>query len=100
MCQPREKETLSDYDRSIIKSYYKKGNHRYNNIPQLGEQPQQFIPPLQVLSKEDEATADFVVEMKLTKAQLRGKKKTICMRGTSYVARVAADATNENAIVA
>jgi hypothetical protein len=73
MCQPRAKETLSDYDRSITKSYQKKSNCRGKNIPQLGEQHQQSIPPLQVLSKEDEATAEFVVEIKLIKAQLRGE---------------------------
>jgi hypothetical protein len=69
-CQPREKETLSDYDCSITKSYQKKSNRRPKNISHLREQPQQSIPPLQVLSKDDEATAEFVVETKLTKAQL------------------------------
>jgi predicted ATP-dependent protease len=73
MCQPREKETLSDYDHSITKSYQKKSNRRGKNIPKLREQSQQSIPPLQVLSKEDEATAEFVVETKLTKAQLLGE---------------------------
>jgi hypothetical protein len=71
ICQPRAKETLSDYDRSIIKSYQKKSNRWYNQILQLGEQPKQSIPPLKVFSKEDEATAEFVVETNLTKAQLR-----------------------------
>jgi hypothetical protein len=33
MCQPREKETLSDYDHLIIKSYQKKSNYRGKNIP-------------------------------------------------------------------
>jgi hypothetical protein len=37
MCQPREKETLSDYGRSITKSYQKKSNRRGKNIPQLEE---------------------------------------------------------------
>jgi hypothetical protein len=73
MCQPRDKEALSNYDRSITNSYQKKSNHRGKNILQLGEQPQQSIPPLQVLSKEDEATAMFVAETKLIKAQLRGE---------------------------
>jgi hypothetical protein len=63
-----------------------------------------------VLSKEDEATADFVVEMKLTKSQLRGedpipihlgvgRKLFVCREPLSspYVARVAEYATNENA---
>jgi hypothetical protein len=73
MCQPREKETQSDYDHSITKSYEKKSNRRGKIIPQLGEQPQQSIPSLQVLSKEDKVMAEFVVETKLTKAQLRGE---------------------------
>jgi hypothetical protein len=33
MCQPREKETLSDYDHSITKSYKKKSNRQGKNIP-------------------------------------------------------------------
>ena len=33
MCQPKEKERLSDYDRSITKSWEKKGNCRYNQVP-------------------------------------------------------------------
>ncbi|RLM61613.1 hypothetical protein C2845_PM14G08240 [Panicum miliaceum] len=33
ICQPREKETLSDYDCSITNSYQKKSNCRYKNIP-------------------------------------------------------------------
>jgi hypothetical protein len=32
-----------------------------------------LIPPLKVLSKENEATAELVAEMKLTKAQLQAK---------------------------
>jgi hypothetical protein len=72
ICQPKEKERLSDYDRSITKSYQKKGTCR-STIPQLGEESHQSIAPLQVLSKEDEATNDFVMETELTKAQLRGE---------------------------
>ena len=57
-----------------------------------------MVPPLVVLSKVDEATAEFVKETNLTKAQLLGLekiplhqgagKKTICTGGTSDVARV------------
>jgi hypothetical protein len=46
---------------------------RRSTIPQLGEQSQQSIPPLEVLSKENAAMANFMVETKLTKAQLRGE---------------------------
>ena len=68
---------MSDYDRSITKSNEKKGNHRYNQILQLGEQPNQTVPPLKVLSKEDEATAQFVEESCLTKGQLQGDEIAI-----------------------
>ena len=34
-----------------------------------------MIPPLVVLSKEDEATAEFVKETNLIKAQLLGEEK-------------------------
>jgi hypothetical protein len=107
MCQPREKETLSDYSRSITKSYQKKSNHRGKNIPQLGEQPPQLILPLQVLSKEDEAKVKFVAETKLTKAQLRGEvpipihlgagRKSFIMGETLMWPEFAEYATNKNA---
>ena len=53
----------------------KKSNCRYNQVPQLGEQPKQRVPDLKVLSKEDEAIAEFVVETGLSKAQLEQKEK-------------------------
>ena len=70
LVQPKHGELLSDYDRQITKSYEKPLNRRYNQVPQLGQQPNQTIPPLKVLSKKDEATAQFVLESGLTKAQL------------------------------
>ena len=39
MCQTKEIEPLSDYDRSITKSWEKKSNRKYNQVPQLDEQP-------------------------------------------------------------
>ena len=75
MCQPKQKELMSDYDRSITKSWEKKSNRRYYQVPQLGEQPKQRVPDLKVLSKEDEALAEFVAETGLSKAQLQGKGK-------------------------
>ena len=64
---------MSDYDRSITKSWEKKSNRRNNQIfPQLGEQTNQTIPPLKVLSKEDEATARFIEETRFTKGQFKG----------------------------
>jgi len=72
MCQRKEKQRFSEYDHSITMSYEKKGTHR-SSIPHLRKQSQQLIPPLQVLSKENVAMADFVVDMTLTKDQLRGR---------------------------
>ena len=80
MCQPKA-PLMSDYDRSITKSWVKKSNRRYNQVPQLSEQPKQSVPPLVVLSKEDEATAEFVKERNLTKAQLRGQEKISVHQG-------------------
>ena len=39
MCQPKQKELMLDYDRSITKSWEKKSNWKYNQVPQLDEQP-------------------------------------------------------------
>ena len=57
-----------------------------------------MVPPLVVLSKVDEATAEFVKETNLTKAQLLGHekfpihqgagRKPFVLGGTSDVARV------------
>ena len=84
-------------------SYEKKGTHR-SSIPHLRKQSQQLIPPLQVLSKENVARADFVVDMTHKRSILRedhvpihpGQAENNCIEGASYVARVSKDATNEN----
>ena len=87
LVQTKYKEPLSDYNRSITKSYEKKSNRQYNQrtkqILQLGEQPNQTIPPLKVLSKKDEATAEFVVQSNLSKAQLRGDEQVPIHLGSS-----------------
>ena len=70
LLQPKYSAPLSDYDRQITKSYAKKSNRRYNQVPQLGQQSKQSIPPLKVVSEQDAATAQFVLESGLTKAQL------------------------------
>ena len=79
LVQTKYKEPLSDYNRSITKSYEKKSNRQYNQrtkqILQLGEQPNQTIPPLKVLLKEDEATTEFVVGTNLSKGQLQGNEE-------------------------
>ena len=43
--------------------------------------PPLSVPPLVVLSKEDEATAEFVKETNLTKAQLLGQEKIPVTKG-------------------
>ena len=60
----------------------KKSNCRYNQVPQLGEQPKQRVPDLKVLSKEDEGIAEFVSEIGLSKAQLQGKEKARVHEGS------------------
>ena len=75
LLQPKYRAPLSDYDRQITKSWEKPRNRLRNQVPQLGQQSKQSIPPLKVLSEKDVATAQFVLESGLTKAQIRGDKK-------------------------
>ena len=72
LLQPKYRAPLSDYNRKITKSWEKPSNRRCNQVPQLEQQSKQSIPPLKVLSKKDAATAQFVLESGLTKAQLQG----------------------------
>ena len=44
---------LSDYDRSIVKSYAKPERRIRKQVPQLGEQKNQSCPPLKVFSNTD-----------------------------------------------
>ena len=80
MCQTKEKEPLSDYDCPITKSWQKKSNRRYNQVPHLDEQPKQRVPDLKVLSKEDEAIAEFVAETGLSKLSCKVKKNSQFMK--------------------
>ena len=68
LVQPKHGELLSDYNRQITKSYEKKSNRRCNQVPHLGQQSKQLIPPLKVFFEKDAATAQFVLECGLTKA--------------------------------
>ena len=72
LLQPKYRAPLSDYDRQITKSWEKPSNRWCNQVPQLGQQSKQPIPPLKVLFEKDAATAQFVLESGLTKAQLEG----------------------------
>ena len=70
LLQPKYGAPLSNYDRQITKSWEKPRNRRRNQVPQLGQQSKQSIPPLKVLSEKDAATTQFVLESGLTKARL------------------------------
>ena len=103
LLQLKYRAPLSDYERQITKSWEKPSNRRRNQVPQLGQQSKQSIPPLKVLSEKDAATAQFVLESGLTKAQLEGieievhpgaNKKTFRVGGTSYVGSVDSETTN------
>ena len=48
---------------------------RTREFPSSENNPKKIVPPLVLLSKEDEATAEFVKETNLTKAQLLGLEK-------------------------
>ena len=48
---------------------------RTREFPSSENNPKNTVPPLVVLSKEDEATVEFVKETNLTKAQLLGHEK-------------------------
>ena len=68
LLQPKYRAPLLDYDRQITKPWEKPSNRLHNQVPQLGQQSKQSIPPLKVLSEKDAATAPFVLESGLTKA--------------------------------
>ena len=61
----KKKLRLSDYDRSITKSYEKKKLRR-SDVPQLGDQQEQSIPPLLVLLDEQRGLIQLCREIGLT----------------------------------
>ena len=81
--RPVVKEPLSDYDRTITKSYKKPQNRKSvsskksKSIPQLGQQAQQSIPPLTVFADDVTALAKVIEETNLTAAQLLGEDDNI-----------------------
>ena len=54
---------LSDYDRSIVKSYAKPERKIRKQVPQLGEQENQSCPPLKVFS-DNKREAELAQEYK------------------------------------
>lgn len=72
--KPVQKAKDSDYERQIKKSYSNPENRKSNakKIPQLGEQAKQSVPPLKVLSKDEQLMADFVLTTGLTREQILG----------------------------
>src|SRR6185437_3982380 len=68
-----EKPPLSDYDRSIKKSYDKRqSGSSSSGVPQLGAQQKQSIEPLVVLNQEHQGFLGFLQSAKLTTDQITG----------------------------
>ena len=68
-----EKSPLSDYDRSIKKSYEKrKSGSSSSDVPQLMAQQKQSIEPLVVLNQEHQGFLGFLQSTKLTTDQIIG----------------------------
>jgi len=68
-----EPPPLSDYDRSIEKSYdKKKSGSSSSGVPQLGAQQKQSIEPLVVLNQEQQDSLGFLQSSKLTTDQITG----------------------------
>ena len=64
---------LSDYDRSIKKSYQKrKSGSSSSDVPQLGAQQKQSMQPLVVLNQEQQGFLGFLQSSKLTTDQITG----------------------------
>ena len=64
---------LSDYDRSIKKSYQKsKSRSSSSDVPQLGAQEKQSIQLLVVLNQEQQGFLGFLQSSKLTTDQIKG----------------------------
>ena len=73
--RPAQKERESDYERSIRKSYQKPQNRvsASRGIPQLGQQPNQKVEPLKVISDKEVMFAKMLAQTDLTKEQMTGK---------------------------
>ena len=64
---------LSDYDRSIKKSYQKsKSRSSSSDVPQLGAQEKQSIQPLLVLNQEQQGFLGFLQSSRLTTDDITG----------------------------
>ena len=77
MCKANKRKfipkPLSDYERSISKSYEKrKSGSLGSNVPQLGAQKKQSIEPLIVLNQEQQELLAFLKSLKLTTDQITG----------------------------
>ena len=93
MCQPKP-PLMSDYDRSITKSWEKKSNRRYNQV--LGQETKR-TPSSSAFKRgwsycwvcqENEPHKSSAPRSGKNPGSPRGRKKAICTGGTSDVARV------------
>ena len=64
---------LSDYNRSIKKSYQKsKSRSSLSDVPQLGAQEKESIQPLVVLNQEQQGFLGFLQSSRLTTDDITG----------------------------
>ena len=73
--KPVQKARDSDYERQIKKSdsHPEKRKSSAKKVPQLGDQAEQSVPPLNVLSTDEQQIEDFVRASGLTREQLFGE---------------------------
>ena len=69
--------SVSNYDHSVTKSFEKRKSGLSSNVPQLGAQPKQSIPPLVVQNMEQQDLISFMKTSKLTAAEVAGSNKIL-----------------------
>jgi hypothetical protein len=66
----------TDYDRSITKSFEKKKSAgSSSDVPQLGAQKKQSIPPIMVLPADQQGLLDFLGSSGLSTTEVAGRKE-------------------------
>ena len=93
MCKANKRKfipkPLSDYERSISKSYEKrKSGSLGSNVPQLGAQKKQSIEPLVVVNQEQQGLLEFLKASKLTTTEITGSTDQVLQSGEFLIAPV------------
>ena len=81
MCQTKEKEPLSDYDRSITKSWEKKSNRRYNQVPSSANNPNKGYLISRSFRKRMKQLQSLWLKPGSQKLSCKGKKKPQVTKG-------------------